>query len=374
MKNPQYRNLTVILGLLAAGTLGASAANILFNSNLDSVAVGAQNNATPVGWSVNAVKSVSGSHMDGCSSEGWCNIADLGGSGLFFKPFAGTVGDEITVHFYQDNAATPGAKYTLSGYAAAEPNYSGLFTTNSPLPKTLFVVEFLDNTSTVISSNGFDLVVAGMPTSGPGSMAQLTMQQVTAPAGAATVRAGVLMANTYSTTGGQSFFVDVLELDMIPPAGAPVITNQPAATTVSPGSTAIFTVGVSNTTGVAYQWQKNGTDLPNGGNISGATSATLSIADAAATDVGRYRVVVTNTAGTTYSAAVPLALQSLHFYPVVELTGKIGDTYRVDYATALAPTTWIPLATNTLAVSPTFITDTGSAGSNSRFYRSVFQY
>jgi len=374
MKKLQNRSVTLVLGLIAAGTLGASAANILLNANLDTIAIGPQNGSTPVGWSVNAVKSVSGQHMDGCSSEGWCNVADLGGFGLFFKPFQGTVGDEITVHFYQDNAATAGAKYTLSGYAAGEANYSGLFTTNSPLPKTLFVVEFLDNASTVISSNGYDLVLAGMPTSGPGSMSLLTMPQVTAPVGTATVRAGVLMANAYSTTGGQSFFVDALELDLVPPPGSPVITNQPVATTVSPGGTAIFVVGVSNTAGLSYQWQKDGVDLPNGGNISGATTATLTIANATASDAARYRVVVANSSGTAISFAVPLALQSLHFYPVVELVGKIGDTYRVEYATALNPTTWISLSTNVLNASPTFITDTSSPGSNTRFYRSVFMY
>jgi hypothetical protein len=54
--------------------------------------------------------------------------------------------------------------------------------------------------------------------------------------------------------------------------------------------------------------------------------------------------------------------------------GKIGDTYRVDYATSLAPTTWIPLSTNLLTTSPQLVLDASSPGDKSRFYQAVFLY
>jgi hypothetical protein len=183
-----------------------------------------------------------------------------------------------------------------------------------------------------------------------------------------------LLANVYSTSGQQSCFVDAFTLEAELPAGSPVITNQPVGATASPAGNASFTVGVSNPTGVTYQWQRNGTNLPNGGSISGATTATLNITGASTSDIGRYRVIVANSFGTVFSQLAPLALQDIHFYPVVELTGRVGDTYRIDYATQLAPTTWIPLRTNALTASPTYITDTTSPGSNTRFYRSVFLY
>ena len=367
--------LIAALGLVAWGT-GVANANDLINGNLDLIALADQNNPTPVSWTVAGSKTISGVFFDGGDSEPWCNVVDSGGYGFFFKPFQGNqpAGDLLTVELYQDNATTPGTKFTLSGYAAGEPNYSGFFATNSPAPKTLFIIYFLNNTSAVVGSNAFDLVSAGLPSGGPGSMSSFlyTTPQVTAPANTVTVRAGVSMRNVYGTTGGQSLFVDAFDLTSVPPPGSPVITNQPSQTTVAPGGTATLTVGATGAT--SYQWQFNGANIANGGGISGATSATLTITGASASNVGRYRVRVSNGAGSLYSTSAPLALVGINFYPTVSITGKIGDTYRVDYATAVAPTTWLPLSTNLLTASPQLVVDSSSPGSNSRYYRAVFLY
>jgi hypothetical protein len=200
----QLATLIAALGFVAPVT-SVTLANDLANPNLDNTSVSVQNGPTPVGWSVDAYKSFSGQHFDGCSSEPWCNVQESGGFGLFFKPFQGTVGDEISVRFYQDNPATPNTKFTLSGYAAGEPNYSGFFNTNSPVPQTLFFIEFLDAGGTSLATNTYDLIAAGLPSGGPGSMALFTTPQVTAPANTAVVRAGAWIRNAYSTTGGQSF-------------------------------------------------------------------------------------------------------------------------------------------------------------------------
>jgi hypothetical protein len=345
---------------------------------LDITSISSQNGATPSGWTVDATKSISGTFFDGASSEPWCNVNDPGGSGVFFKPFQGNAAeaDLLSVQFYQDNPATPGTKFVLSGYAAGEANYCGFFTTNNPLPRTLFVIQFLNAGNTVIASNGFDLITAGLPSGGPGSMSTFhySTPQVTAPANTVSVRAGAMMLNAYSTTGAQSFFVDDFSLESEAPPGSPVITNQPAHQTLSAGATATFTVGVSNSAGVTYQWQRNNVNLVNGGNISGATSATLQVANVSASDVSHYRVLVSNGAGAVYSATATLALTRINFYPVISLTGKIGDTYRVDYATAVDTNTWIALSTNKLTTSPQLLIDTSAPGNNTRFYRAVFLF
>jgi hypothetical protein len=370
-----FRNalsLVAAAGLLTCGaTVGL--ANDLVNADLDSTAVGPQSGITPTGWSVVATKAVSGAFQDGCSAETFCNVQGPGGYGLFFKPFQGSVGDDISVYFYQDLPAAAGTKYTLSGYAAGEANFCAFFKTNTPAPEALFVVEFLDAGNSVIASNALDLVTAGLPNSGAGSMAIFTTPQFTAPANTATVRAGAFMLNAYGTTGAQSFFVDVFDLESEAPAGAPVITQQPANTTVSPGATATFSVTISNLTAATYQWQLNDTNISNGGNISVATTRTLSITNASASDIGRYRVRITNTVSTTVSSEATLALTAINFYPVIIITGKIGDTYRVDYTTEIVPTTWIPLSTNKLTMSPEMIIDTSSPLSNTRFYRAVLE-
>jgi uncharacterized repeat protein (TIGR01451 family) len=74
----------------------------------------------------------------------------------------------------------------------------------------------------------------------------------------------------------------------------PVISTQPSSKSACLGSTATFTVAASGTS-LTYRWRKNGVNLVNGGHISGATNATLTISSAAAADEGSYDVVVSGT-------------------------------------------------------------------------------
>ena len=74
----------------------------------------------------------------------------------------------------------------------------------------------------------------------------------------------------------------------------PAISGQPASKIVCEGSSAQFTV-VASGTSLTYQWRKNGVNLVNGGHVSGATSATLTISTAAAADAASYDVVVSGT-------------------------------------------------------------------------------
>ena len=64
------------------------------------------------------------------------------------------------------------------------------------------------------------------------------------------------------------------------------ITVHPAGLTAAAGGSATFSVGVSGTPS-AYQWRRNGTDIP------GATSSTYTRSNLTATDTGNYSVVVT---------------------------------------------------------------------------------
>ncbi len=69
-------------------------------------------------------------------------------------------------------------------------------------------------------------------------------------------------------------------------ADFPMITAQPVSQNIEPGETAVFTVaGLSI---VSYQWYKNSTALTNGGNISGATTNTLTISNVQIADEAGY--------------------------------------------------------------------------------------
>ena len=95
---------------------------------------------------------------------------------------------------------------------------------------------------------------------------------------------------------------------------APVITTPPANVSVVSGGSASFTVAATGSTPLTYQWLKAGSPLINGGNISGATTATVTIAPATGTDATSYSVIVSNalgsvaSAGATLTVAVPPAI------------------------------------------------------------------
>jgi alpha-tubulin suppressor-like RCC1 family protein len=82
----------------------------------------------------------------------------------------------------------------------------------------------------------------------------------------------------------------------------PAITAQPASRTNIAGSSASFSVGAGGTGPLRYQWRKDGGNLPNGGKISGATTATLLITTVAQTEAASYSVVITNLGGSVTSS------------------------------------------------------------------------
>jgi poly(beta-D-mannuronate) lyase len=91
---------------------------------------------------------------------------------------------------------------------------------------------------------------------------------------------------------------------------SPVITNQPASQNVLAGATVTFKVGAVGSGTLGYQWLMNGTNLVNGGKISGATTATLSISSAQAAQAGVYSVLVTNGAGQVSSSGASLVVST----------------------------------------------------------------
>ena len=77
----------------------------------------------------------------------------------------------------------------------------------------------------------------------------------------------------------------------------PVITSQPTNEALLVGMTASFSVGIGPNALMYYQWQHAGTNLTDGGNISGSATATLTISDVTTTNAGAYAVLLNNAAG-----------------------------------------------------------------------------
>jgi len=93
----------------------------------------------------------------------------------------------------------------------------------------------------------------------------------------------------------------------------PAIVKEPLATGLYAGRTAHFEAAVIGSSPLSYQWRKNGSNLPNGGNVSGALTDSLSIGNVGAGDAADYTLVVTNSA--TSANAVTSAPASLLVVP-----------------------------------------------------------
>ena len=102
-------------------------------------------------------------------------------------------------------------------------------------------------------------------------------------------------------------------------SSAPAITQQPQPQTVCSGTTTILQVDATGA-GLSYQWYSNGIPLANGGNISGANSATLTINPTGISDQSNYYALITgscspvattNTVSLTVNEAVSITAQPL---------------------------------------------------------------
>ncbi len=142
---------------------------------------------------------------------------------------------------------------------------------------------------------------------------------------------------------------------------APFLTLQPTNQTVGVGSTVVFNINGYATSPYFLQWLKDGLDLVDGGNISGSTTASLTITNAQTNNDGNYWIVITNNYGSvTSSVATLTVLMSPNFTGITALGGGNGafilngvggtnnGTYFVLTSTNLTIplASWTPIATN----------------------------
>jgi sugar lactone lactonase YvrE len=113
----------------------------------------------------------------------------------------------------------------------------------------------------------------------------------------------VIVSNAVNSVTSDSFTVSILF--------PPMITTQPKALTVNPGSLVNFTVKVNaiSTTPLTYQWQFNGVPLSNELNVTGSNTSSLLLNDVTSANAGPYQVVITNAAGSLSSASVKLTVK-----------------------------------------------------------------
>ena len=121
--------------------------------------------------------------------------------------------------------------------------------------------------------------------------------------------AGTYTATATNSAGSATSTGAVLTVNAA--AVAPAITTQPSSQAVTAGGTASFTVAASGSPTPTYQWAKGGV------NISGATSATLSLSNVQAGDAGTYTAVATNSAGSATSTGAVLTVNAAAVAPAI---------------------------------------------------------
>lgn len=84
--------------------------------------------------------------------------------------------------------------------------------------------------------------------------------------------------------------------------GAPIILDQPAMQILGQGSTATFSVLAAGANPLTYQWRKNGSNLTDGGSISGSSTRILTLSNVQTNDAAGYSVVVSNSNGSVTSS------------------------------------------------------------------------
>jgi uncharacterized repeat protein (TIGR03803 family) len=184
--------------------------------------------------------------------------------------------------------------------------------------------------------------------------------------------------NFYGTTygGGSSNYGTVFRL-LLPP----FISGQPQSQTNNAGATVTFLVSATSLNPMGFQWQKNGTNLVDGGNLSGSTTNALTITGLSGSDTASYSVIVSNSNGSvtnwaTLKVIAPpmLGVQFSSGSPQLSLYGMLNNNFVVQYNTNLADTNWINLLSLTnLSASPYQFIDPTGGEQPARFYRAFMQ-
>ena len=134
-----------------------------------------------------------------------------------------------------------------------------------------------------------------------------------------------LKGGTYMVSASNRLGSDSSEANLKVNSG-PVITGQPGDKSVNQGGSTSFTVAVTGTKPVVYQWYYQGEA------IDGATSAKLNFTSAESGNAGLYSVRITNVAGAVTSESARLTVNvPLEFVSDLEDTmAMIGGSVRLE--------------------------------------------
>jgi Pro-kumamolisin, activation domain/Bacterial surface protein, Ig-like domain/Immunoglobulin I-set domain/Bacterial Ig-like domain (group 3) len=213
---------------------------------------------------------------------------------------------------------TPGLYYAVTNYDLATglgtPNGAGLINALAPSSAPYFITQPVGQTAT----NGATVVFSA----GAGGQTPLRYQWLfngtNLPAGAnvSDTTSNVLMLSAVTTANAGTYALVVTNtygsvtssMATLTVTFPPSFTTQPTNQTVIAGGSALFSATVAGASTLVYQWRQDGSNLANGGIVSGATSDVLTLTPVTAANAGSYTLVATNAYGSVTSGIATLTV------------------------------------------------------------------
>ncbi|HZX95006.1 MAG TPA: immunoglobulin domain-containing protein, partial [Myxococcales bacterium] len=230
---------------------------------------------------------------------------------------AATGNGTVTYQWRKDGVVLPGATQATLSFTAVTPANAGVYdcvvtntlgaTSSMAVSAGAFLsvngapVILAQPTNQVATASGsvtFTVVAAGSGTLGyqwrkdGAGIAGATSPSYTVPsvaAGDAGSYDCVVTSTLGSTTSSTTSAAAALSI-----ATSPLITGQSGTQTLVEGGSASFTVTASSAGTLSYQWFKGSNALTDGGSVSGATTASLTLTGVVLGDAANYSCLVTS--------------------------------------------------------------------------------
>ncbi len=158
----------------------------------------------------------------------------------------------------------------------------------------------------------------------------------------------VVPSITFTSVPGATYWIqlggtpDVTAKFALIATNSPILAQQPATQTASPGGKALLTVVADGLRPFGYQWRFNGADL------TGETSPMLALTNVSVAQAGGYSVIVSNSTGAATSEVAQIYVDSEELRPRLaplavsasatfgfSVTGQTGRYYRIEASSNL---------------------------------------
>ena len=152
---------------------------------------------------------------------------------------------------------------------------------------------------------------------------------------------GIGKANGQAFVFGESGVIQSLPFQ---DTASPLVVSNPMSQTINAGGTLNLSASVTGDPTISYRWLRNGVAVVDGGTVSGATTANLTITGVAAEDDGEYVLEVSNDSGIRQSLPATVTVNlppTITSQPESQSVGQGGSASFSVMATGDGPFTYV---------------------------------